>query len=113
MAACLFVWHFGRAAPLVVLTSMERDLDHFRTINDHLGHAIGDEVLRHAAEIMRRRCRATDLVARIGGEEFALVLSGMTRDVAAGHCDMLRRAFESYDWPAVHPQLRVTMSLGL
>jgi diguanylate cyclase (GGDEF)-like protein len=89
------------------------DLDHFKIINDHLGHAIGDEVLKHTAQIMRRRCRAIDLVARIGGEEFALVLSGMTREVAMGYCDMLRRAFESHDWPSVHPGLRVTMSIGI
>ena len=95
------------------LTLAVADLDHFKIVNDRLGHAIGDEVLQRTAEIMRRQCRAVDLVARIGGEEFALVLAGMTRDVATGYCDMLRRAFESNDWRTIHPNLRVTLSIGI
>lgn len=95
------------------LTLAVADLDHFKIVNDRLGHAIGDEVLRRAAEIMRRQCRAVDLVARIGGEEFALVLTGMTREVATGYCDLLRRAFESNDWRSIHPHLRVTLSIGI
>jgi len=95
------------------LTLAVADIDRFKVINDRFGHASGDEVLRHTAEIMRRQCRAVDLVARIGGEEFALVLTGMTRDVAAGYCDLLRRAFESHDWREIHPQLRVTLSIGI
>jgi diguanylate cyclase (GGDEF)-like protein len=95
------------------LTLAVADLDHFKFINDRLGHSLGDEVLRKAAEIMRRRCRAIDLVARIGGEEFALLFPGMSREVAMGYCDMLRRAFESHDWPSVHPNLHVTVSIGI
>jgi diguanylate cyclase (GGDEF)-like protein len=95
------------------LTLAVADLDHFKIVNDRLGHSVGDEVLRHTAEIMRRQCRAVDLVARIGGEEFALVLSGMTRDVAMSYCDLLRRAFESHDWRSIHPQLLVTLSIGI
>jgi diguanylate cyclase (GGDEF)-like protein len=95
------------------LTLAVADLDHFKIVNDRLGHAIGDDVLRHTAEILRRPCRPIDLVARIGGEEFALVLPGMTSEVARSYCDMVRRAFESHDWVSVHPNLRVTMSIGI
>jgi diguanylate cyclase (GGDEF)-like protein len=89
------------------------DLDHFKIINDRLGHAVGDDVLRQTAALMRRLCRSTDLVARIGGEEFALILPGMTRDAAVTFCESLRRAMESYDWRALHPKLAVTLSIGL
>lgn len=52
------------------------DLDGLKAINDRLGHAAGDRVLKAAAEAMRRSFRATDSVARIGGDEFAVLLSG-------------------------------------
>jgi diguanylate cyclase (GGDEF)-like protein len=95
------------------LTLAVADLDHFKSINDRLGHAVGDEVIRQSAALMRRLCRSTDLVARIGGEEFALILPGMTHKVAIGFCEKLRRAVESHDWEALHPELSVTLSIGL
>ena len=95
------------------LTLAVADLDHFKAVNDHLGHAVGDEVLRQGAALMRQHCRATDLVARIGGEEFALILPGMTRGAAVGFCESLRRAFETHDWRAIHPHLHVTLSIGI
>ncbi len=50
------------------------DLDHFKRVNDTLGHAAGDRVLAEIAEVMRGRARETDLLARLGGDEFAIVL---------------------------------------
>jgi diguanylate cyclase (GGDEF)-like protein len=95
------------------LTLAVADLDHFKVINDQLGHAVGDEVLRRIADLMRRLCRQSDLVARIGGEEFALVLPGMSRESSSSFCENLRNAVEKYDWSAVHAKLRVTLSIGL
>ncbi|HEU4531494.1 MAG TPA: sensor domain-containing diguanylate cyclase [Steroidobacteraceae bacterium] len=95
------------------LTLAVADLDHFKVVNDALGHAIGDEVLRQSASLMRHLCRSTDLVARIGGEEFALILPGMGREAALAFCENLRHRVEAHDWRNVHPGLRVTLSIGL
>jgi diguanylate cyclase (GGDEF)-like protein/PAS domain S-box-containing protein len=63
---------FGRAGAAVLMC----DLDHFKLINDSHGHATGDLVLRHFADILRNELRAIDSAGRVGGEEFAVVLSG-------------------------------------
>jgi len=95
------------------LTVAVADLDHFKIVNDRLGHPVGDEVLRQSAALMRQYCRGTDVVARIGGEEFALILPGMEREAAFTFCEELRHRVESHAWHLVHPQLRVTLSIGL
>lgn len=68
------------------------DIDHFKTINDQLGHAAGDECLRKIGEIMRNAVRGGDTAGRIGGEEFLIVMPGATRDVALGVAERLRLA---------------------
>jgi diguanylate cyclase (GGDEF)-like protein len=89
------------------------DLDRFKVVNDELGHLVGDEVLRQSAKLLRSHLHASELVARIGGEEFALLLPGRSRESALQLCESIRAAFARQDWTAVHPQLRVTMSIGL
>jgi len=95
------------------LTLAVADLDHFKVVNDRLGHVVGDEVLRQSAALMLQLCRSTDLVARIGGEEFALILPGMTREDATSFCEHLRHAIETHDWHSVHQHLEVTLSIGI
>jgi diguanylate cyclase (GGDEF)-like protein len=67
------------------------DLDHFKLINDRCGHQAGDDVLRSAADVIRERVRETDLAARIGGEEFAVILPGTGLDGAVSLAENLRR----------------------
>jgi diguanylate cyclase (GGDEF)-like protein len=95
------------------LTLAIADLDRFKIVNDDLGHTVGDEALRRSASLMRQLCRETDLVARIGGEEFAIILPGMPLAAGAEFCERVRLAIETHDWRAVHPHLRVTVSIGV
>jgi diguanylate cyclase (GGDEF)-like protein len=95
------------------LTVVLADIDHFKQINDHFGHQIGDEVLMTMAKLMRRTCRSTDLAARYGGEEFALVLPQTTAVEGQVLCERLRRTVEEHSWSTIKAGLSVTLSLGL
>src|SRR6202030_316367 len=63
----------SRAKPVTVLAF---DLDHFKSINDRFGHAVGDDVIKLFASVASTNMRVTDFVARLGGEEFAVIISG-------------------------------------
>ena len=89
------------------------DLDHFKAVNDGLGHPVGDRALQRSAAILSRSCRENDLVARVGGEEFALVLPGMTRADATKFCEALRAAVATHAWRDIHADLAITVSIGL
>ena len=89
------------------------DIDHFKRVNDQFSHATGDEVLRRIGEILRSTMRASDLVARYGGEEFVVAFPETDLQQAKDACEMLRQRVEAYPWREVHPDLRVTISMGL
>ena len=89
------------------------DLDFFKKINDLFSHAVGDDVLRNVANILKVGCRSIDMVGRYGGEEFVLVLPEADLEVARQICERLRAAIESADWASKYPGLKVTMSFGL
>ncbi len=77
------------------------DLDHFKSLNDAHGHAYGDEVLRLVGARLREAVRESDLVGRVGGEEFALLLPGATAEVAEEIAERARTAVEEIDLPGV------------
>ncbi len=89
------------------------DVDHFKAINDSYSHPVGDAVLREIGELLHQHCRLGDLAARVGGEEFALVLSDVDGSAAAAISERVRSAIVRHDWSPLHPGLRVTMSFGL
>lgn len=93
---------FGRALALAEreghpLALVVLDLDHFKTLNDAHGHAYGDRVLRQAAAALREAVRDTDLVGRVGGEEFALLLPGTTAATAMEVAERARTAVEGVE----------------
>jgi diguanylate cyclase (GGDEF)-like protein len=98
----------GRAAAVIVL-----DIDRFKRINDSLGHAAGDAVLRIVARTCRVELRATDQIGRIGGEEFLVVLHSATAQQAREIAERLRIAVEQLDLTPIAPNLRITISLGV
>jgi diguanylate cyclase (GGDEF)-like protein len=90
------------------------DIDHFKRINDQLGHEVGDRVLVDVADALRRATRATDVVARWGGEEFLVVLPGSPLPEALELAERLRqRVAQAGAEGAAAPVGGVTMSVGL
>jgi diguanylate cyclase (GGDEF)-like protein len=89
------------------------DIDHFKRINDQFSHATGDAVLRQVGEILRSHMRLSDLVARYGGEEFVIAFPETELPQAAALCDKLRNLIEGFPWHEMHPDLKVTMSMGV
>jgi diguanylate cyclase (GGDEF)-like protein len=89
------------------------DVDHFKKVNDTHGHAVGDLVLRHVAAQLRLAVRSEELVARVGGEEFAMLLFENSRDQAQDRLDRLRTALGSMVIQAKRAvAVRVTVSMG-
>ncbi|MCT0207232.1 diguanylate cyclase [Synechococcus sp. CS-1332] len=88
------------------------DIDHFKAINDGWGHAAGDAVLREVATAMRGVLRPGDVLARVGGEEFALLLLGVDAEGARPLIERLRAAAAMVPHPGA-PEWRVTLSGGL
>ncbi len=87
------------------------DIDHFKSINDRFGHAAGDNVIRAIAEILRDNLRQTDLAARIGGEEFAVLLPETDIAAAEHHAERLRQTIASHDFGGGLPE--ITVSIGV
>lgn len=95
------------------------DIDHFKRINDRLGHAGGDNALKHTADILRSSAPDGALLARLGGEEFGLLLKlpadeGPAAAIAVqAHVEAMRMQLESMPLITPHGLIKVTASFGL
>jgi diguanylate cyclase len=89
------------------------DIDLFKRVNDSYGHEAGDRLLRAVAELFAQNKRAEDFLARIGGEEFALLLPMTTLDAAATVAEKLRCAVEAAAFRHHGEPVQVTVSAGL
>ena len=86
------------------------DVDHFKAVNDTFGHAVGDQVLAAFASQLRDCLRQGDFIARLGGEEFVILVPNASREAVAAFAERLRRAIAA----GIHPDVgRVTASLGV
>lgn len=89
------------------------DIDDFKSINDRYGHPAGDGVIRGIAQLLRHNARADQLIARIGGEEFALVYAEQTLGEAVESAERVRRAIEASPFELGGKSATVTVSIGL
>jgi diguanylate cyclase (GGDEF)-like protein len=102
--------HSGKPLPTAVLLI---DLDHFKSINDRFGHALGDRVLEIFSDAARKSVRSTDLLGRLGGEEFAAVLYDTSRDKAIAVAERIRESFAHAAQDVDGRPVGATLSIGL
>ena len=98
----------GRPVGLMLL-----DLDHFKTVNDSHGHDVGDQVLRAVADCLKDMTRYHDVVARLGGEEFAVVAPNLDTDLLLKLAERIRKAIAATAIVSGNVRLKVTTSVGL
>jgi diguanylate cyclase (GGDEF)-like protein len=92
------------------MTLLIIDLDHFKKINDIFGHTTGDDVLKQVAILMRNNFRVPDIIFRIGGEEFLVLLNGSDTSNSEMVAERLRQSIETYKFIPNH---KVTASIGV
>ena len=104
-----------QSEPMIPFTLLYLDLDNFKPINDRLGHQQGNVVLQHVAELFQRELRPHDLVVRLGGDEFLVVLPQTTDDAANVVAERIREAIGEYRLdllPEGEDEFRLGVSIG-
>ena len=95
------------------LSVLMLDIDHFKKVNDGLGHLAGDEALKALGILLQKQLRAEDVVARYGGEEFILVVRGIDEPSTSLLAERVRRAVESMKIPLPPASFKITVSIGV
>jgi len=95
------------------LSYLTIDIDNFKVVNDTYGHPFGDEVIRSIAQLMIKHTRSTDYIARIGGEEFAVLMPATGIDLAFQMADRLRENIAKCNIIFDNKVIQVTVSIGL
>jgi diguanylate cyclase (GGDEF)-like protein len=109
-AALLAKRHSSNPRPTAVLLI---DLDHFKSINDRFGHALGDRVLEIFTDAARASIRSSDLIGRLGGEEFAAVLTDTSRDKALAVAERIRESFAQASQEVDGRPVCASVSIGI
>lgn len=89
------------------------DIDHFKSVNDSHGHDTGDEILVQLAALLADRCRESDILARLGGEEFALLATGLPPAKAPAFFEEMRAMIEAHDFTVKKSTYKITVSIGV
>ena len=95
------------------ISMIHMDIDNFKAVNDTYGHVAGDEVLKTIGQILQQRLRKSDIFARIGGEEFGLILPGTSQEKAVQLAEELRRVIEKTPFSTEGRGFNVTASFGV
>ena len=96
-----------------LLYAMMIDIDHFKSINDTHGHGAGDDVLRNFSKILKRSVRSNDVVGRIGGEEFLLILENTSLEGACKVAERIRAEVQSQEVVSDGKKIKYTVSIGI
>lgn len=95
------------------LSLMVLDIDHFKRVNDNYGHSVGDDVLKLFAQTCQKDLRSSDIFARIGGEEFALILPQTNIDNAYELAERIRKSIEQLEIESESGRFKITVSIGI
>lgn len=103
----------ARAKRGVVSSLLYMDLDNFKDVNDTVGHAAGDEVLNTLSDLLKAALRTEDVIFRVGGDEFAVLLEGMDGRESFLAAERLRKAVEAHPFEPGGRVFRLSLSIGL
>lgn len=95
------------------ISVMMIDIDHFKNINDNHGHSIGDSVLKNIAQLLKKTIREVDILARLGGEEFAIIMPQTSIEEARNLAERIRQRVEAESMQHDTLQIKITASFGI